>query len=649
MKLKTTVGQIFLTHPKDGNFTSVYEESFGKLGQTIDLFAVIEVSGIGPQILKANKLDYDKLTRTIVGALKRTYIAAMKGQEDIFEKALANINSSLSRLAAKEKINWFGRLNVAIAAVCGSELWLSTTGNSVVYLWRDGEFSLLSGELGEEKIKPTKLFSNFSSGGLAPGDRVLLSNRELLNFLSMERLEGFLSEETLEDVCAEIIAALSDIKDAGFATYVFETSNPDKSAAQPAVQTFKSPAEKNNLRNFAEVVKYFGTEAFHVISAGVSGAARFIAHFFRVRPKKYLFIAITLALVLFLGNLAWASWRKSSQTTTKDNTAIAASIDQKLTEAESALIYENENGAVNLLTEIDTLFADLDANAPERAGLEGRLADLKNKVAKESRVDNPTVLTQFAIVPSNLARSPNGFLGFNQNSGRLAFYDFRVGTTKNILQNRNTGNLAAGFYLGTNSGYAFLNKNGGFQKLDVDTETLTDIAVGTAEGVLGDDLGHSRALAIFGADSSARIYILDSKNNQIWRMSVNDSGIAAPERWLKGPANFPDSVDIAVDGSVYVLYPDRVEKYFNGARQPFQLAAVSPPLKSLTGIVASADLGSIYLLDPANKRVVVMSKQGGLQKQIISDKFRELSDIYVDEKAGIIYALAGSELLQISF
>jgi len=648
MKLKTNVGQIFLNHPLDGNFTSVYEETFSKQGQSVDLFAVIEITAVSSQTLKINKPDYEKLARTIVSALKRTYIAAAAIGEYTFEKALANINSSLSRLGSKEKITWFGRLNAAVGAVSSNEFSLSTTGNAVVYLKRDGDLSALSEDLPAGPLKPTKLFSNFSSGGLAPGDRVVLSNRELLNFLSLARLEGFLAEPALEDVCAEIIAALADVKDTGVAAYVFETYSGEKPAAPPPGQVFQSRLRPKNLRSAVEIAKYLITSAAGYLWRVCSAGAKFVIHFFRVRPKKYIFIAIAIVLIIFLGNIALASWRKSGQSIEQDKNAITAEIDQKLSAAESALIYDNENGAINLLTEIEALLQNLGEESDARPALEQRLQDLKNKVSKEARIDNLTVLTTFPSVPTHLVHSPNGFLAFNKNSGRLAFYDFREGRTKQVLQNQNTGNLAFGLYLGSVLGYVFLDKDGRFHKLDAEAETLAEISSAPNPELPLSDLGHIRNLTALGENANARLYGLDHKNQQIWRLNVSDVDISAPERWLKTTANFAESRDLAVDGSVYVLYPDGVDKYFNGSRQTFQLSAASPPVKNLAGIAAGPELQAIYLLDPDNKRVLVMSKQGQLQKQIISDKLRDLSDIFVDEKTGLLYALSGSELLQIN-
>ncbi len=658
MKLKINVGQIFLTHPKDQNFASVYEESFSRDGGNVDLFAVIEVASASSQMLKANKADYDNLSKTIVAALKRTYVSSPVVNEDTFEKALANINSSLSRLGSKEKIIWFGRLNAALGAVIGKQLFLSVVGNGLVYLYRDGEPSLLSEGLADEKPKPTKLFANYSSGGLASGDRVVLSNRALLNFLSQQRLNSFLGSETLEDTCEEIIMAVSDVKDTGFATYIFETYSGDKPPAPAPSKIFtgilgakKTPGAASRGRDLAgllEIAKYAAVSVFGFLWRYLTAAVKFVIHFFRVRPKKYLFAAITVVLILFVGNLALASWRKNNKAVVESQTSVISAIEQKLDDAESALIYNNENGAINLVTEIEAMLEGINTNSPDRTALENRLLSLKNKVSREVRVDNPTALTQFGMVPTNLLRSPNGFLGFNKNSGRLAFYDFRIGSTKQILANQNTGNLSYGVFLGAGSGYGFFHKDGKIVRLDVDSESLADIAASSGTDVSLSDLSRGRGLAVFGENSNARLYILDHKNQQIWRMNVNDTGIAAPERWLKTAADFGEARDIAVDGSVYVLYGDHLEKYFNGTKQNFQMSALTPPAKNLAGIFTGQDLTSIYVLDPDNKRIIILDKQGSLQKQIISDRFREISDVFVDEKTGLLQALSGSELLQIS-
>ena len=149
--------------------------------------------------------------------------------------------------------------------------------------------------------------------------------------------------------------------------------------------------------------------------------------------------------------------------------------------------------------------------------------------------------------------------------------------------------------------------------------------------------------------ASQRVYLLDANQNQIWRLSASDQQTGNPDKWLKTAAALTDARDMAIDGSIYVLYADRLDKFFNGQKTDFKLGITTPALKNSTRVFTGAAYQSIYILDPDNSRVLIFDKTGKLQKQIKSDKFRDLSDIYVDETTGIMHLLAGSELLQINY
>jgi len=140
---------------------------------------------------------------------------------------------------------------------------------------------------------------------------------------------------------------------------------------------------------------------------------------------------------------------------------------------------------------------------------------------------------------------------------------------------------------------------------------------------------------------------MNQRENQILRIRAADNGFGPAEAWLKTTADFSSTVDMAVDGNIYVLFPDHADRYFNGTRENFSLSLVSPKLEKAKKIYASAETEKIYILEPDRGRILIFDKNGKLMNQLISDKFRELADISVDEATGIIYAAAGAELLQV--
>ncbi len=665
MKLKTRVGQIFLTHAKDENYTSLYEEAFSKHGQNVELFAVLEISdsaGVSP---KLRKTEYEHLTQTLVGAFKKTYVSAPALDQATFEKALATINASLSRLASRGKVGWYGKLNAAVGAVFQNQLFISTTGSALVYLSRKGELTLLSDGLSEAVSRPVKIFSNYSSGRVWTADRVIFSTNQLVNYLSLDRIREFLNEDTLEEICQGIITALNEIKTVGFATFVCEIGTGqepedslgerplggltlEKLAGRASAPTAGSGA--GVVRQTGHYLWVSGKFLWELLSSLLGAIFGLVLTFFRKRPKKYLFLALGLVVILLLLNVGVAAFRKFSQNRQTQQASAVTEMAAKLDDAEAALIYNDEDRVVTLVQEAEKLLATVQKRSTpeEYQPLEKRLLELQKKVKKELRVESPTILTQFPNIPTDLFYSPNGAVGFNRNSQSLAFYDFRSGETKSLLTNQNTSNLLLGEFVGGDHQYVFLDKGGKLSSLKL---PQTELAPYETESPLLD-LGPAKiqALAVLGEGATARLYLLDTRQNQIWRLRMTETGVETAEAWLKAEVpSVQEASDLTVDGSIYLQYPERVEEYFNGQRQTFALNLIEPPLKKATRIFTQADYQFLYVLEPENSRILLYSKDGKLNLQILSPKFRDLSDIYVDEGGKIIYALAGAELLQINY
>src|SRR3989338_3877883 len=669
MTLKTNVGQIYLTHPKDENFTSIYEEAFTKHGQPVELFVVVEISGNGSAI-GDRRGEYEKLVQTFVSALKKTYVSAPVVDQDTFERALAAINTSISKIASRGKVNWYGKFHAAVAAFWQNQLALSTAGNAVVCLNRKKEIVSLSEDILGKPIRPVKIFSNFSTGKLIPGDRVVLSTNQMFNYLSLERMREFLNENTLEETCQEIISLLQDIKTAGFASFIFETFAPGQTLAVAAhhAQAGSASAEKEKVAPIAAAVPSemakIGKIAFRffvnllkfiwiVILKIFDVFLGLLSRLFGKRSKKYAVAAIALALIVFAVNIGLAAIRKSNRQRTSQENSALAKVEEKLNEAEAALIYDDQNRIIALLTEAEEELKNIKSaknqDNEKRKSVEDRLAALKNQINKETKIENPVVLTSYSNVPTDLIRSPDGIIGFNRESGSMSFYDFRTGETKTLLKNTNTGNLIGGAYVGGNLGYVFLARSGNFSKLDLQSDNLIEQGA-TDAPTLDLKTIEPRGLAVLGEGALARLYLVDPKQNQIWRLRVTESGIASPEKWLKTTsASFDGARGLTVDGSIYVVFENKIEKFFNGNPADFQFSEIIPPLEKFTKIASKSEDQYIYALHPSAERIVIFTKAGKLFQQLVSPKFRDLADIYVDEKNKVIHAISGSELLQINF
>ncbi len=112
-----------------------------------------------------------------------------------------------------------------------------------------------------------------------------------------------------------------------------------------------------------------------------------------------------------------------------------------------------------------------------------------------------------------------------------------------------------------------------------------------------------------------------------------------------------DGKSIAIDMSIYVLKADgSLLKYLRGVQETFEIAGLDKGLSSPVQVIADYDFDNVYVADAGNQRIVILNKEGVVQKQIINSDlgvWSEIKGIAVtsDEKA--IYVLSGSRVFKV--
>jgi hypothetical protein len=154
--------------------------------------------------------------------------------------------------------------------------------------------------------------------------------------------------------------------------------------------------------------------------------------------------------------------------------------------------------------------------------------------------------------------------------------------------------------------------------------------------------GELRASASFGGN----IYLLDAKNNQIYRYTPNPTGYT-PQGANYFPTNaqprLERAVDLAIDGDVWILNDNgTVQRFRGGASIPFTLGALTPPLKNPVAIFTRPEVDSLYIADAGNQRIVEFDKNGKFVRQFKpysekGDVFKNLRDFTVNETKRKLY------------
>jgi hypothetical protein len=169
---------------------------------------------------------------------------------------------------------------------------------------------------------------------------------------------------------------------------------------------------------------------------------------------------------------------------------------------------------------------------------------------------------------------------------------------------------------------------------------------------LGLNSDHSKAEIADLKIYNRRLYILRPNLNQIYKYQKTIDGFGQEEIWLQDESvDISQGTNLAIDGSIYVLQKNgSIEKLYQGKKENFDLEYFQPKLSSSSNgkILTNDELNKIYILDPETKRVIILNKQGQLEKQLVfSSLDDEIKDFEIHSQENKMWVLTNSRILEI--
>lgn len=137
------------------------------------------------------------------------------------------------------------------------------------------------------------------------------------------------------------------------------------------------------------------------------------------------------------------------------------------------------------------------------------------------------------------------------------------------------------------------------------------------------------------------LYLLDARNNQIYRYPRAEGGFGQKTNWIKENTDISNSLDIAIDDNIYVASKERITKFFKGKIQEFSLEQSNTPVE-YGKIFTDDETANLYALDGANARLVKFSKNGEITAQYYNERLLNAKDFSVDEKNNKAYFITSS-------
>jgi hypothetical protein len=366
-------------------------------------------------------------------------------------------------------------------------------------------------------------------------------------------------------------------------------------------------------------------------------------------PRKAVLGIAVLLIVIFAFNIVNLGKREDQKQLRESYEQALVQAEEKTSEAEAALIYENEEDSRILLSEAKTLVQSVPEEEKDlqskKSELLQKIQDQLDKVNHIVKITGPTLVADLATAGEGLSPAGLVLIGdtlYSYESADNSILSASLEDQSVALESAGAvdGNILKGIPLTTNL-FLLHTSTDGFYEYNISDASFTKRTVESAN-VDRTTKDYNTYLG--------RIYTLDTKNNQIFRHEKSGNDWGSGTAWVTDDSlDLTNANSISIDGSVYVAKNNgEIWKLFAGGKDgDFKTSTIDPAFSNPTKIYSAPDLENIYVLDPNNKRIVILDKDGGIVNQYFSDSFDNLKDFAVSESDNAIYLLNGSSIYKI--
>jgi hypothetical protein len=543
-----------------------------------------------------------------------------------FEHALKQVNLTYKTLKEKRGPKSVGSVSAIIAVFSGNELHLTQSADAEAYLIRKGKLSLISEGLAG---KSDDLFVNIASGELMPEDKMLFSTSRLLRLATHAQLAQMCSEGVTEALDAIRELVLSD-NELSIGVTCISTKLPIRPGAA-------APVVKGQNKALAIAGQYW-----NMVAGFLSEKVKIKGKKIPMEKNNILLILGGVILVLILSVSFLLSGRHDSQLRNEYKLRIEA-MNQDLVVANTKG-YANDKATANtILTKVET---DARAILDSKYFRSEALAILDRVQATRDSINNTTRLSNMKpYVDLSVKRASVDALGLVNLDENFFAYEYNalyeiildqvldpktIDATEVVVDATAMEDQGVIAFM-TQTGRIIEYYDGQFQFVGTDDETWKS----------GVDL----------ASYGRNLYILNPANNQIYKYSRARSKYSNASDYNLD-ADLTGAISMTVDGNVYVLKKGgEIIKLFKGERQDFSIDDLATDLAGATQIFTLPEQKKMYVLDPENRRVVILEKDVGsgarYKGQIYFEELPDVQGFYVNKTEDRLYLLTKKAVYQV--
>jgi len=585
-------------------FTPEDEEKLQKRGQVFAVFSLKSLNlGSAEETASVGKELISRFHEEYYGSLEGSpFDQLKKAQEKVLKEILPE-----------------AKIEIVSGVVAGNVLYFGITGLGKIILCRDGKTGfILQGER-EDLVK-------MASGFLQPGDVFILGTKNFFEITPQSTLKAVLQSCSAYKA-GEVLTPLVLGKEDGLASALILGAKKQEEHLQESQVLIPQQDKKR--------------EAKKKIFAFLSKTKKAITQPPPEKPKKSYF-TVALILLLILGvSMIFGSKERKKQEQERRIEVVLEQVKTKKEEGE-ALLGLNPAKAREILKEAEEILAQINEEKIVSPRLEEVKNELKNSldsVLKEYTAE-AKLFFDLELIKKEARGSDMSLAGErlvildNQN---LAAYSLGIKDKKAAI-------LAGGEQLkGCLKIAAFGDKiyilvpRGILEgKLKVPNEKLKMVVE------KDEDWEEVKDLAVFAGN----LYLLDKR--EIWFYPAIVEGFGRKRAWLKNSADFSQAEEMVINGAIWVLKKEGLEKYLRGSREVFGVEGLDRSFLEYSGLYTSPNEEKLYILDRGNSRVVVLEKNGQYHSQYKNSQIGSAQSLVVSEKEGRIFLLQASKIYEIT-
>jgi hypothetical protein len=647
---------------------NIYEKRLGSL------FIVGELKNALPQNLKF-------LENLAVFLKKKYYSAPYKFSPEVsLKESLKKLNEFLEGIAKTGDVSWLGNLSLAVLSLkppttFGQKWWgvnFTKVGSLKIFLLRRGKIIDIDQKLRFQEIEPypLKIFGNIISSKLVENDIILVLTKEAFELLENQgllieiaKLTPF-DQKNLKEIFNKKREELLKITGVCLlisltkeyhptATFLFKRGAAKEFSFKlvfgPIVQFFKKVIQKSRPIGLGWQAKFlkFPKIKFPKLTipkikvSKINPVRCLLSNGVKISPtlKKNLILILIFIIFLTLGFFIFKGEKEESLRIARQ---VLEEANSKKIQAENFLILKKEKEANILLQEAwNKILPQTKIGAPlrnEAQSLKKSIEENLFSLNKIEKIEEPEILFEFK--PKEIEFIPQKILAFNST---LYFY------------NPFSSNL---YQLEIKNGGQLLKTKSNLKLGTVSSDSVLFFSNPNILISLRDGKFQEKILPLPSADFSfdkissfrSNIYFLDTQSGEIVKYSEPLTKEAADfQFWLNPKSKKPiEARSMAIDGSLWVLTKNNeIERYYGGFYKKTLKPDLFPYLENPTKIFTSETLSYLYLLEPSQNRLIVLTKEGEIVHQFQSEKFDNLLDFGVSKDGKTIYLLNGPKVYQL--